>query len=156
MQGHPAWNATTNGNTNDNTVRWTTQGPNQASHPAWQASHAYAAGAEILDTNGNVQWASNAGTSKAGAHPVWNAAIAGNTNDNVLPNRIQWKNVGTPATFSVAAAGGTGGIIIDNNVGTVTLAGASQIYFSTLSNQTCVTSGGTGGCAVQASQSDLQ
>ena len=151
---HPAWNTTINGNSNDNVARWTNQGPNQASHPAWQANNAYAAGAEILDTNGNVQWASNAGTSKAGAHPVWNAAIAGNTNDNVLPNRIQWKNVGTPATFSVAAAGGTGGIIIDNNVST--LAGASQVYFSTLSNQTCTTSATTGGCAVQASQSGLQ
>ncbi len=155
-QGHPAWSTTINGNTNDNTVRWTEQGPYLTSYPAWEASHAYAAGAEILDSNGNLQWASVAGTSKAGAHPVWNTAIAGNTNDNVLPNRIQWKMVGTPATFSVAAAGGTGGIIIDNNVGSGTLAGASQVYFSTLSNQTCTTSATTGGCAVQASQSALQ
>lgn len=154
--GHPAWNTIINGNTGDNTAKWTNQGPDQASHPAWQASHAYAAGAEILDSNGNVEWASNAGTSKAGAAPVWNTAIAGNTNDNTGANRIAWKMVGTPATFSVAAAGGTGGIIIDNNVGSGTLAGASQVYFSTLSNQTCTTSGTTGGCAVQASQSALQ
>jgi hypothetical protein len=34
--------------------------------------------------------------------------------------------------------------------------GGSQVYFSTLTDQTCTTSGGTGGCAVQASQSGLQ
>jgi hypothetical protein len=45
-------------------------------------------------------------------------------------------------------------LIIDNTVGT--LAGTSQVYFSTLSNQTCGTSPTPGGCAVQASQSDLQ
>jgi len=33
------------------------------------------------------------------------------------------------------------------------VAGASNIYFSTLLNQTCTTSGGTGGCAIQTSQS---
>jgi hypothetical protein len=45
---------------------------------------------------------------------------------------------------------------MDNIVSTGTLAGASQVYFSTLGNQTCATSGGTGGCAVQASQPGLQ
>jgi hypothetical protein len=39
---------------------------------------------------------------------------------------------------------------------TGTLAGASQVYFSTLSNQTCTNIRYTGGCAVQASQSALQ
>jgi hypothetical protein len=48
-------------------------------------------------------------------------------------------------------AGGTGGIVVDNGV-----AGASNIYFSTLLNQTCTTSGGTGGCAVSATQAGLQ
>jgi len=33
---------------------------------------------------------------------------------------------------------------------------SSNIYFSTLYNQTCATSGGTGGCAVSATQSGLQ
>jgi hypothetical protein len=48
-------------------------------------------------------------------------------------------------------AGGTSGIVVDNGA-----SGASNIYFSTLSNQTCTTSGGTGGCAVSATQSALQ
>jgi hypothetical protein len=47
-------------------------------------------------------------------------------------------------------------IIMDNVVGSSTLAGASQIDYSTQKNQTCATSGGAGGCAVQASQSALQ
>jgi hypothetical protein len=152
-QGHPAWNLATNGNTADNTVRWTNQGAHRASHPAWLPSHAYTAGTEILDSNGNVQWVITAGTSRTAAlgHPVWKTVITGATTDG----SVIWRMVGLPATFSVAAAGGTSGIIIDNNVGSGTLAGASQVYFSTLNNQACTT-GGTGGCAVQASQSDLQ
>jgi hypothetical protein len=60
----------------------------------------------------------------------------------------------TAATAGLTATGGTSGIIIDN---TSTSTGASQIYFSSLSNQACAGNGttgnGTGGCAVQASQS---
>jgi hypothetical protein len=52
------------------------------------------------------------------------------------------------------AAGGTTGIVIDNGY---TSAGASQIYYTPLSSQGCTGAGGkgagTGGCAVQASQS---
>jgi hypothetical protein len=65
---------------------------------------------------------------------------------------VTWKNLGANGTAALAAAGGTSGIIIDN---TVSGGGASQVYFSTLSNQPCGTSG-AGGCAVQASQSALQ
>ena len=54
----------------------------------------------------------------------------------------------TNASAGLASAGGSSAIIIDNAAG---VAGASQIYFSTLSNQSCT--GGSGGCAVQASQS---
>ena len=61
------------------------------------------------------------------------------------------------ATAGLAATGGTGGIIIDNTATTPT--GASEIYYSTLANQSCAGNGatgnGTGGCAVQASQSAL-
>jgi hypothetical protein len=62
--------------------------------------------------------------------------------------------VPTVATAGLAATGGSSGIVIDNISAT---AGASQIYFSTLANQACAGNGstgnGTGGCAVQASQS---
>jgi len=57
------------------------------------------------------------------------------------------------ATAGLATTGGSSGIIMDN---TSTTSGASQIYFSSLSNETCVGNGttgnGTAGCAVQASQ----
>jgi len=51
----------------------------------------------------------------------------------------------------LASAGGSSGIVVDNDATSPT--GASQVYFSTLSNQACT--GGTGGCAVQAAQSGL-
>ena len=48
-------------------------------------------------------------------------------------------------------AGGTSGIVVDNGT-----SGASNIYFSTLLDQACTTSGGTGGCATSATQAALQ
>jgi hypothetical protein len=48
-------------------------------------------------------------------------------------------------------AGGTSGIIVD---GSSASAGASQVYFTPLVSMVCGTSG-TGGCAIQASQSGL-
>ena len=50
----------------------------------------------------------------------------------------------TSPTGALAEAGGTSGIVVDN-----ASSGAENIYFSTLSNQSCSTSGGTGGCAIQ-------
>jgi hypothetical protein len=146
----PAWSTTVGNNTSDNTVRWVNQGPQLAAHGTWLASHAYTLATAIIDSDGNIQVVTNGGTSKTGAHPTWNTTINGNTTDA----GVIWRNTGKPATASLAAAGGTGGIIIDNIVGSGTLAGASQVYFSTQSNQLCG-SGGTGGCAVQASQSAL-
>ena len=54
----------------------------------------------------------------------------------------------TTPTGATAEAGGTSGIVVDSAT-----SGAQNIYFSTLLNQTCSTSGGTGGCAIQVSQS---
>jgi len=65
----------------------------------------------------------------------------------------------TPAKTTAAtgaASGGTSGVVVDNTVGAGTLSGASQVYYSTLSTGTCTTSGGSGGCGIQASQSALQ
>jgi hypothetical protein len=151
----PPWSLVVGATTADNTVRWLNQGPQVASHAAWQATHAYTVGTEILDSNGNIQLVITAGTSKAGAHPVWSVAVNGVTNDGTVPTRVSWRNVGTAATASFAASGGTGGIIIDNVVSSAIRAGASEVYFATQGNQVCGTSG-TGGCAVQASQSALK
>jgi hypothetical protein len=54
----------------------------------------------------------------------------------------------TAATGVLAESGGTSGIVVDNGK-----SGASNIYFSTLLNQSCTTSGGTNGCATQTLQS---
>jgi hypothetical protein len=132
-------------------VHWSNQGFQAAAHATWKASHAYSVGTEIVDSNGNIQLVTTAGTSKAGTHPTWSTTVNNNTNDG----GAKWRNTGAAATSSQAAAGGTSGIIIDNVVSAVPLAGVSQVYYSTQSNQTCGTSG-TGGCAVQASQSALQ
>ena len=67
---------------------------------------------------------------------------------------------GTPAD-ALQVAGGSGSIVIDNS-GSAT--GESQVYYGSLSSQTCAGNGassgtgasGSGSCAVQASQSALQ
>ncbi len=59
---------------------------------------------------------------------------------------------GTTATAALPSANGSSGIVVDDNSSTT---GASQVYFSTLGNETCATSGGTGGCAIQAAQNGL-
>ena len=60
---------------------------------------------------------------------------------------------GATATSGMSSAGGSSGIIVDN-IGAATDTTAN-IYFSTLGNQACATSGGTGGCAIQTSQNQL-
>jgi hypothetical protein len=62
----------------------------------------------------------------------------------------------TTPVDGLSASGGSSGIIIDN----LSSAGGSQIYYTTLSTQSCAGNGGgqgagSGGCAVQASQSGL-
>ena len=150
----PVWSATVGATTADNTVRWLNQGRQVALHNStWFASHAYSLNYVLLDSNKNIQLVTTAGTSRTAlqGHPIWNVAANGLTADNT----VRWRNLGSVATASLAASGGTSGLIVDNVVGTGTMAGASQVYFSTQGNQTCGTSG-TGGCAVQASQSALQ
>ncbi len=64
----------------------------------------------------------------------------------------------TTGTYATASeASGTSGIIVDNDLNSP--AGTSQIYFSTLGDQSCsgngTTGNGIGGCAIQASQRGL-
>ena len=58
--------------------------------------------------------------------------------------------------LAATAAGGTSVIVIDNSAMTT---GADQVYFTRLSEQACAGNGsignGTGGCAIQASQSRI-
>jgi hypothetical protein len=148
----PTWSTVLGATTDDGTaLKWLNQGPLAASYATWLETHTYPVDFEIVDTNNNIELVITTGTSRSGTHPTWSTTIDGGTDDGT----VHWRNVGPIATASIATAGGTGGIIMDNTVGSGTLAGASQVYFSTQSNQTCGTSG-TGGCAIQASQSALQ
>ena len=63
----------------------------------------------------------------------------------------------TATVGHTTVAGGASGIVLDNTVGSGTLAGASQVYFTPLANGTCTSAAGQGfgGCAIQASQSAL-
>ncbi len=147
----PAWPAAVGALTVNGTVTFLNQGtPTVIPLATWTATHAYAARKRILDTNGNIEIVTIAGTSGGGA-PNWSTTPGTTTTDA----GVTWTNAGVLPSAALPAAGGTSGIIIDNTVGTGMEPGASQVYFSTLSNQVCGTSG-TGGCAVQASQSALQ
>lgn len=143
----PAWSGTVGSVKTDGTVTWAHQGPTTVTAiAAWAAGHAYAAHNRINDGT-NVEVATTAGTSGATA-PSWNTTIGGSTSDGT----VTWLNVGPWPNVGHTLTGGAGGVIIDN---TVTSSGGSQVYFFTLGNNACATSGGTGGCAMQASQSAL-
>jgi hypothetical protein len=150
----PAWNTTARGVTNDGTVKWFNQGlTTQVTTAAWAANTIYPVGSTILDSNNNIELSTaTSGNKKSGAtQPVWNTTVGGTRVDN----HVTWTNVGPVSASALASAGGSSGTIFDNFVPSTTLAGASQVYFSTLSNQTCGTTG-TGGCAMQASQAALK
>jgi hypothetical protein len=148
----PAWSTIVGKTTTDGTLHWLNQGPLSAVTPAaWVPTHLYTKGKLILDGNNNIELVTTAGNSGA-TIPTFRTTVAGITGDGA--GTLKWTNVGAPGTAALAATGGTSGIVIDNTVGSGTLAGASQVYFSTLSNQAC--DNGTGGCAVQASQSALK
>ncbi len=147
----PTWSIVAGGTTADGGaggVTWINQGVHNPSHPAWTASTHFTSGTEIMDSKGNVELATNTGISGSSA-PGWATVIGGKTGDNTGVNKIIWLNLGAVATASAAEAGGTSGIIMD-----AILAGNSEIYYSTLSNQACTD--GTGGCAVQVSQPALK
>jgi hypothetical protein len=142
----PTWATTAGDPTLDGTVIWVDQGvPSAITPAAWAANTAYTAGDLILDSNRNLESCVISGTSGATA-PTWTTTPGGPTADNF----VGWENLGAIATAALAEAGGTSGIIIDNIVGSSTLAGTSDIYFSTLGG--CLGPGHVDGCAVQAPQ----
>lgn len=146
----PTWTNTAGLTVSDGSVTWLDQGAITAIPlSAWIANNPYTS-TRILDSNGNVEIVGTAGTSGA-TTPAWSTTPGGTTVDGT----VTWINGGTMSVNGLQASGGASSIIMDNVVPSGTLAGASQVYFSTLANQTC-TSGGTGGCAVQASQAGLK
>ena len=150
--GAPGWATLAGGATTDGSVHWINQSVLVAAPLlVWIHNHPYKAGNRILDSHGNIQVvtlpATGTGTSGASA-PSWNTIPGKTTTDGT----VTWTNAGSIPTAALASSGGSSGIIIDNTVGG---GGNSQVYFSTLGNQNCATSGGSGGCAVQAAQPGL-
>ena len=68
-----------------------------------------------------------------------------------ITNPLTW-GLSTSTAATATETGGTSGIIIDNSS---SAGGASQVYFTPLSDQICTTSVVSGGCAIQASQTNL-
>ncbi len=147
----PSWPSPAGVTRVDGGVNWINQGNPSIPVANWAPTHPYPLRARILDSNGNVEIATNTVTGTSGSGPpIWPATPGVTTTDNT----VTWISAGALFTDALASTGGASGIIIDNTVLPGTLAGASQVYFSTLSNQAC--DDGTGGCAVQASQSALK
>jgi hypothetical protein len=155
----PPWTSDAGTKTIDDGVTWIDEGNlNQALTNNWQPSHVYTLTNDLfIDSNGNIEVSTTPGTSGS-AQPIWNTAVGGTTPDGT----VTWTNAGAAGIAALPAAGGASGMIIDNTVSSgppgdspANSLGPSQIYFTTLANQPCGTSG-TGGCAVQASQAALQ
>jgi len=134
----------------DGTVHWVNQGPPSATPlSTWTATTSETKlGNRIVDNHGNIEVVTKTGTT-GGSVPSWNSTVGLSTTDGT----VTWINTGASLIAVLPASGGTSGIIIDNVLNGA-LAGTSQVYFTTLSDQVCGTSG-TGGCAVQASQPGL-
>jgi len=147
----PAWPAIVGKQTLDGGVggvTWLNQGATTITAlNGWVANRTYGLQARIFDGT-NVEITVQAGKT-GGTVPVWNTTIGGKTTDGAAI----WINAGPWPSADITVTGGTGGMIID---GTSTSAGASQVYFFTQGNQLCTTSTGTGVCAIQASQANLQ
>jgi hypothetical protein len=146
----PSWIDTCGNVTTDNTIIWTNAGfLTPVTPPPWQANTFWSVGSRIIDSNSNLECNLQTGIHSAVSPPIWNTAIGGLTTE---VTGLQWRNGGPLTSHGLPIAGGASGIIIDNIVGTGILAGASQVYFSTLGTGGC---GAGNGCAVQASQSAL-
>lgn len=150
----PTWPLGTNATTNDNGVHWRNQGPvlSFPADPYWTANHTYTGGFEIVDSNNNIEIAPIGGGTSGATAPTWATGEGQSTPDGTF----SWYNLGANPSAGLPAQGGTSGIIIDN---TTNLPGGSQVYFSNRSDAGCsgngTSGGGTGGCAVQASQTRL-
>jgi hypothetical protein len=152
--GSVTFSATAGSIKTDGGVHWVNQGLfSVAPLPTWTASTPETKGtSRIVDSHGNIEVATTSGTTgTSSTGPPWNAPVGGTTTDGT----VIWINAGASLISALPAAGGTSGIIIDDVLNGA-VAGTSQVYFTTLSDELCATSGGTGGCAVQASQAALK
>lgn len=138
----PAWGRTLNSTVTDGTVVWTLialgsvagqscidgngniEQATAITLPAWVAANPYTSGNLILDTNGNTQRVTTAGTSGTPTHPVWPLVIGG----TVVDSGVTWTCVaigaaaitGTSAPSWATTLGNTTADTIATATGTVT------------------------------------
>jgi hypothetical protein len=130
--------------TPDGTVTWLDTGFLSPVTPSgWMPDANYSQGFRIIDSNSNFECTPIAGGETGGTAPVWKTTVAAITYDGTE----EWRNLGPSPSYALPVAGGTSGVIMDN-----TVAGASEVYFSTLGTGGC---GAGNGCAVQATQAAL-
>jgi hypothetical protein len=149
----PNWAVNAGVSTTDGTVTWTGKtclGVLNAPQ-SWFPNASFGVGFSVLDPNGNIEAASIDAAMGGSTQPNWPMNIGARTADG---SQV-WVNVGPVDVATLQTPGGTSGIVVDNTVPTGTLAGGSQIYFSSLGTVfgTC---GAGHGCAVQASQAGLK
>jgi len=117
--------------------------------PPWRAVTAYIQGQGIVDPNGNLQIAQNAGTTDA-IPPVWNATLSETTVDA----GISWINAG-PSAWQATTAFSTGQYILDSNgnlqyavaIASNGTTGATQPVWPVALGQTVVDGNVTWSCA---------
>ena len=90
---------------------------------AWQASAAYALGALVLDSNGNVEQVTTAGTSGSSA-PNWSTVVGGSTADA----SVVWQNVTSDASRILEKINRYGAAMqLGETLGTLGVAGARDM-----------------------------
>jgi phage tail-like protein len=117
--------------------------------PPWRAVTAYILGQSIVDPNGNIQVAQNAGSSDA-VQPKWATTLSQTTVDA----GISWINAG-PGTWQPTTAFSTGQYILDSNgnlqcaiaIALNGTAGATQPVWPVALGQTVVDGNVTWSCA---------
>jgi len=65
----------------------------------WAATTAYAVGTRIVDSNGNIEQVTTAGTSRA-TQPTWSTTVGGTTTDNT----VRWQNAGVAAGTTIQSS----------------------------------------------------
>jgi phage tail sheath protein FI len=102
--------------------------------PSWSAHKAFAAGAAILDPNGNLEVVLNAGTSGA-SMPSWPTTVGSKTSDGTVGWQLSATGVGIP-TWAAAQHYAVGAQIVDSNghleiATTASTSGATQPVWPT-------------------------
>ncbi len=111
----PAWSTTLSSTTPDGTVVWTLVSLAVGVVPFWAAGHAFSVGDRIVDSNGNIELVTVAGTSSAGPL-VWPMTVG----TTLADGGVTWKLIptGTGMLFpawSAQEAFPVGAEIVDSN-----------------------------------------